>query len=156
MSDQDHGGTLEKAAAAMANHALTRTTQLYDRRRLRADLCDGILYTRRRIRPSPTRAVPRRAREMGSGTTAVRVVKVRKELPSVADASIFTGASANRKLVCPPAKLVMRPPNAIVVPSAAVKAANAAASSGISNTSEKFELTGTAMDPNSVPVPRAL
>ena len=30
MSDQDHGGTLEKAAA-MANHASTRTTQPYDR-----------------------------------------------------------------------------------------------------------------------------
>ena len=38
MSDHDHGlsirngGTLEKAAA-MANYASTRTTQLYDRRR---------------------------------------------------------------------------------------------------------------------------
>jgi hypothetical protein len=32
MSDQDHGGTLEKAAA-MANHALTRTAQLYYCRR---------------------------------------------------------------------------------------------------------------------------
>jgi integrase len=28
-----NGGTLEKGAAAMANHASTRTTPLYDRRR---------------------------------------------------------------------------------------------------------------------------